>query len=71
MSGPNLRADCEHRILAPPFNSDANAAPVSVQTLQVQCHYSAGTDVGRGSLEITGNRVLDILCLTWDESSYP
>ena len=31
---------------------------------------SAGTDVGRGSLETTGNRVLDIMCLTWDVWSY-
>ena len=44
-------------MLAPTFNSGANAAPVSVQTLPVQCHYSAGPDVGRGSLETTGNRV--------------
>ena len=29
------------------FNSGANAAPVSVQALPVECHYSAGTDVGR------------------------
>ena len=28
---------------------------------------SAGTDVDRGSLKTTGNRVLDIMCLTWDE----
>ena len=47
--------------LAPPFNSGANAATVSVQTLPVQCHYSAGTDVGRGSLETTGNRLFDIM----------
>ena len=51
--------------LAPPFNSGANAAPVSVQTLPVQCHYSAGTDVGRGSLEATGNRMFDIMSHTW------
>ena len=33
----------------PWLNSGANAAPVSVQALPVQWHYSAGTDVGRGS----------------------
>ena len=30
---------------------------------------SAGADVGRGSLETTGNRVLDIMRLTWGEWS--
>ena len=30
---------------------------------------SAGTYVGRDSLETSGNRVLDIMCLTWDEWS--
>ena len=47
----------DQNILDPPLNSGANAAPVSVQALAVQCHYHAGTDVGRGSLETTGNRV--------------
>ena len=46
---------CQRRTLAPPFNSGVNAASVSVQ-----CHYSAGTDVGHGSLETTGNGLLDI-----------
>ena len=64
MSGHNLQADSS-------FNSVANAAPVSVQALSVQCHYSSGTDVGRDSLETTDNRVLDIMCLKWDEWSYP
>ena len=58
--------DCQWRMLALPFNSGVNAAPASVQALPVQCHYSAGTDVGRGSLETTGNRVLDIMYHTWD-----
>ena len=30
------------------------------QTLPVQCHYSAGTDVGRESLGTSGNRVFDV-----------
>ena len=51
--------------LVPTFNSVANAALVSVP-LPVQCPYS----VGRGSLETT-NIVLDIMCLTWAEWSYP
>ena len=38
--------DCQQRTLVPPFNSGANAASVPG---------SAGTDVGRGSLETTGN----------------
>ena len=37
--------------LAPPLNSGANAAPVSMQALPVQCHYSAGTDVVAVTLE--------------------
>ena len=49
--------------LDPPFNSSANAGPVSVQAVSVQCHYSEGTDVGRCSLETTGNRVFDIMSL--------
>ena len=36
----------------------------------MRCHYSAGTGVGRGSFETTGNRVLDIMSHTWDEWSY-
>ena len=72
MSGHNLLADCQQRTLAPPLNIGANAAPISVHALSVhalpvQCHYSTGTDVRRGSLETNGNRVLDIICLTWDE----
>ena len=43
---------------------------ISVQALPVQFHYSAGTDVGRGSFETTGNRVLDIMSHTWDEYRY-
>ena len=59
--------DCQRRTLPPPLNSGANAAPVSVQALPVQFHYSAGTDVGRGTLETTGNRVFDIMSHTWVE----
>ena len=66
-----LLIDCQGGTLAPPFKSGANAAPVSVQTLPVQCHYSAGTDVGRGSPETTGNRVFDIMSHTWEKWSYP
>ena len=55
---------CQQRTLVPPFNSGANAALVSVQVLPVHSHYSAGTDGGRGSLESTGNRVSDLMCLT-------
>ena len=40
-------------------------ALVLVQALPVQCHYSAATDVGRGSLKTIGNRVLDNMCVTW------
>ena len=58
MSGHNLRANCHQRTLAPPFNSGLIAAIVSVQALPVRCHYSAGTDIGRGSIETTGNIVL-------------
>ena len=57
----NLWAVCQQRTLVPPLNSDANAAPVSVQALLVQCHYSAVTDVGLNRLETTGSRVLDII----------
>ena len=39
-----------------------------MKALPVQCDYSAGTDVGRGSLETT---MLDITCLTRDEWNYP
>ena len=46
VSGHNLQA-------APPFNSGANAAPVTMQALPVQCHHSAGTDVGCGCPETT------------------
>ena len=67
MSGLNLRADCQRPTLVPPFNSCDDAVPVSVQALAVKCHYNAGTDVSRGSLETTDNRVLDIMCLTWDK----
>ena len=42
--------DCQWRPLAPLFNSGASAAHVSVQALPVQCRYSTGTHVGRGSL---------------------
>ena len=64
MSGHNLRAVCQRRTLVPLFNSGANAALVSVHALPVQSHYSAGTDVGRGSLETTDNSVLHhIMCL--------
>ena len=59
--------DCLWHILVPLFNSSANAAIVSVQALPVVCHYNAGTNVGRGSLETIGNRVFDIMPLTWDE----
>ena len=58
--------DCQPWSLAPPFNSGANTAPVSMQTRPVQCHYSVGTDVGRDSLETTGNRVFDIMSHMWD-----
>ena len=64
MSGQNHQVDCQRRALVPLFNSGNNAAPVSVQALPVQRRYSAGTNVGRGSFETTGNRVLDIMCLT-------
>ena len=47
MFGHNLRVDCQRYTPAPPFNSGANAASVSVPALPVQCHYSAGTDVSR------------------------
>ena len=33
VSGHNLRADCQWRILVPPLNSGANAAPASVLAL--------------------------------------
>ena len=56
-----LRVDGQRCTLARLFKSSANAAPVSVQALPVQCRYNTGTDVGRGSLETTGNRVLDII----------
>ena len=47
MSDNNLRVDCQRlrRTLAAPFNGGANAAPVSEQTLPVQCHYSVCTSV--------------------------
>ena len=67
MFGYILRADCQRCTFVPPFNTSANAAPVSVQALPVRCPYSAGTDVGRGSLETADNRVLNSMCLTWDE----
>ena len=58
-----LRAVCHRCTLVPLFNSGANAAFVSVQTLPVQIHYSAGTDVGRGSLE-TPTIVCYTLCVS-------
>ena len=64
LSGHNIQADCQRHTLVPPFNSGANAAPVSIQVLPVHCHYSGGTDVGHGSVETTGNRVFDIMYLT-------
>ena len=57
---------CQRHTLASSFNRSSTAAPVSVQALPVQCHYSAGTHVGRGSLE-TDNRVFHIMSHTWDE----
>ena len=71
MPGHNLRVDCQGGTLVPPFNSDADAALVSVQALPVQCHYSADTDVGFGIIETIGNSLLDTMCLTRDEWSYP
>ena len=70
VSGHNLRADRQRLTPAPLFNSCAKAAPVSVQVLPVQFHYSAGTDVCRGILETTDKKVLDSMCLKWDEWSY-
>ena len=32
-----LRADCQRRTLVPRFNSGANAAPISVHSMSVQC----------------------------------
>ena len=59
-----LWTDCQRYTLVPPFSSGANPAPVSVHTLPLQCHYSAGTDVGRGSLRTTSNTVFDTMSLT-------
>ena len=73
-SVPSVACCNAYGTLVPPFNSGANAAPVSVQALPVQCHYSThgtGTAVGRGSSKTTSDRVLDIMCLTWGEWSYP
>ena len=56
----NLWEDYQRHTLAPLFNSHANAAPVSMQALPVQCHYSAGTDIGCGALETTYNRMFDM-----------
>ena len=69
MSGHNLRTDCQRHTLVLSLNSNANAGLISVQALPVHCHYSADTDVGHGSLETIGNRVLVIMCLTWEEWS--
>ena len=66
LSGHNHRADCEWPAMVPPFDNGANAARISPGAVS-----SAGTDVGRGSLDKTGNRVLHNMCLTWDEWSYP
>ena len=41
----------------------------SIPGLPVQCHYSACTDVGLGSLETTGNRVFDIMSPMWDDGA--
>ena len=57
------------RTLVSPFKSVGNTATVSVHALPVQCHYSAGTDVGRDGLEKTGNIVFEIMLLTWNECS--
>ena len=62
------KSDVKQWFTTTTFNTCANAAPVSVKALPVQCDYSAGTDVGRGSLETT---MLDITCLTRDEWNYP
>ena len=50
--------------MVPPFESSANAAPVSVQALSaVQVQLLAVVALK----ELTGNKVLRIMCLTWDK----
>ena len=53
---------------SPNFSDRANhdeRTPYSVyKSISAGAVSSAGTDVGRGILESTGNKVLDIMCLT-------
>ena len=43
----------------------------SVKLVKLTLSNSAGTDVGRGILQTTDNRVFHIMFLTWDDWSYP
>ena len=64
LSGHNIQADCQWCTMVPPFESSANAAPVSVQALSaVQVQLLAVVALK----ELTGNKVLRIMCLTWDK----
>ena len=66
VSSHYLRADCQQCTLGPPFNSSANAAPVSVQALP-EC---SGNYVGRVVALKQPRIVLERISLRWNEWSY-
>ena len=57
------RVDCQQYTLDPPFNSGANAAPVSMQALPAVQELLLAVVA---CFETTGN-----MCLTWDDWNYP